>query len=84
MVSQRIRIAPTRIVRKIRTTAPSCSGAAVSGFLRSQTPSKGANRTATNQDTISAIDHDGEDRERIFAGRAPRKADRHEPRRRDE
>ena len=39
----------------MRTTAPSCSGAAVSGFLRSQTPSKGANRTATNQDTISAI-----------------------------
>ena len=28
---------------------------AASGFLRSHTPSSGANRTATNQETMSAI-----------------------------
>ena len=29
--------------------------AGLSGFLRNQTPSKGANRTATNQETITAM-----------------------------
>ena len=31
------------------------AAAAASGFLRSQTPSSGANRTATNHETMSAI-----------------------------
>ena len=35
---------------KLGSAAP-----AASGFLRSHTPSSGANRTATNQETMSAI-----------------------------
>ena len=54
-MSQRIRIAPTRIERNVRITELGSRRAAASGFLRSQTPSSGANRTATNHETISAI-----------------------------
>src|SRR5215831_1173326 len=53
MVDHRIRIAPTRRLRKIRTTTP---GSAVPpGLAKRTTPSRGANSTATNQDTISAM-----------------------------
>src|ERR1700691_2719692 len=55
MVIQRTRIAPTRIERKVRMTKLGSWAAAVSGFLSSQTPSSGANSTATNHDTMSAI-----------------------------
>src|ERR1700684_4193034 len=55
MVTQRTRIAPTRIERKVRMTKLGSWAAAVSGFLRSQTPSSGANNTATNHETMSAI-----------------------------
>ncbi len=34
---------------------PGASGCVALGFLRTQTPSRGANRTATSQDTISAM-----------------------------
>ena len=54
MVSQRTRITPTRIERKIRSTIPGPADA-LSGFLRNQTPSKGASRTATNHETMRAI-----------------------------
>ena len=55
MVIQRIRIAPTRIERNVRKTKFGSAAAGLSGFLRIQTPSSGANRTATNQETMSAI-----------------------------
>src|SRR5271155_1033380 len=55
IVIQRTRIAPTRIERKVRMTKLGSAAAALSGFLSSQTPSSGANNTATNQDTMSAI-----------------------------
>src|SRR5271167_987171 len=55
-VAQRWRMAVSRSARNavmVRLGSPSsfCAGA-----LSSQTPSNGANNTATNQDTISAID----------------------------
>src|SRR6202020_1913700 len=52
---QRIRIAPTRIERNVRRTKFGSAAAGLSGFLRIQTPSSGANSTATNQETMSAI-----------------------------
>src|SRR5208283_4364654 len=56
MVSQRMRIAPRTIDRNMRRMKFGSSGVGVVGFLRSQTLIKGANRTATNQETISAMD----------------------------
>src|SRR5271154_6860215 len=55
IVTQRIRIAPTRIERNVRMTKLGCWEAPASGFLSSHTPSSGANSTATNQETNSAI-----------------------------
>src|SRR3984957_14846591 len=55
MVIQRNRIAATRIERNVRMIKLGSAVDALSGFLSSQTPSSGANRTATNQETISAI-----------------------------
>src|SRR6516164_6712517 len=55
MVSQRTRIAPTRIDLNVRRTKLSSAAAGFSGFFRSQAPSSGANSTATNQETTSAI-----------------------------
>src|SRR5258708_38749746 len=55
MVIQRSRIAPTRIERNVRMMKLGGASAGLSGFLRIQTPSSGANSTATNQETISAI-----------------------------
>ena len=55
IVTQRNRIAPTRIERNVRMTKFGCGATAVSGFFNSQTPSSGANSTATNHDTMSAI-----------------------------
>src|SRR6185437_894254 len=54
MVAQRIRIAPTRIERNVRITKLG-SAAGLAGFLSSQTPRRGANSTATNQETTRAI-----------------------------
>ncbi len=54
------------------------------GGFSSATPSRGANSTATNHDTNSVIVDHGEDREGVFARRALREADRHEPGRGDE
>ena len=54
MVIQRIRIAPMRSERKARMTKLGLAAAAF-GALRSHTPSSGANRTATNHETMSAI-----------------------------
>jgi hypothetical protein len=55
MVSQRIRIAPTRIDRNLRMIKLGSAVGAFSGFFSSHTPSSGANSTATNQETISAM-----------------------------
>src|SRR5208282_6217855 len=55
MVNQRTRIAPTRIERNVRMTKLGAWEAVASGFFNSQTPSSGANSTATNQETMSAI-----------------------------
>src|SRR5271169_6858944 len=55
IVIQRIRMAPTRIERNARRTKLGLAAVASVGVLRSQTPSSGANRTATNQETMSAI-----------------------------
>src|SRR5215469_34386 len=54
-VNQRWRIAASRIDRKSSTTLLGFCFAALSGTFNSHTPSSGANRTATNQDTINAI-----------------------------
>ena len=45
---------------------------------RMKTPVSGVNSTATNQEAISAIADDGEQREAILAGAARREADRNE------
>src|SRR5215469_17316874 len=55
IVNHRWRIAASRIKQKSSTTLLGFRGAALSGTFNSHTPSSGANRTATNQDTISAI-----------------------------
>src|SRR6516165_12385708 len=55
MVNHRIRIAPTRRLRKIRTTTPGSAVPPGFGLAKRTTPSRGANSTATNQDTISAM-----------------------------
>src|SRR5262249_4315335 len=55
MVTQRARIASTRKRRKVRMIGPGSPECAFLGFLRTQTPSKGEKRTATNQDAISAM-----------------------------
>ena len=55
MVIQRIRMAPTRIERNARKTKFGSAAAGLSGFLSIQAPSSGANSTATNQETMSAI-----------------------------
>ncbi len=55
MVIQRTLIAPTRKVRKTRTTTFGFAGSWDLGGLRSTTPSNGANSTATNHETNSAM-----------------------------
>jgi hypothetical protein len=54
-VIQRIRIAPTRIDLNARMTKLGGASDGLSGFLSNPTPSSGANNTATNHETISAI-----------------------------
>src|SRR6478752_7025472 len=55
IVSHFARSAQVRKLRYVRKTQPGSDAAAVLGGARIATPSNGANRTATNQDTISAI-----------------------------
>ncbi len=55
IVTQRARIASTRKPRNARMIRPGSLECAVLGFLRIQTPSSGANTTATNQGAISAM-----------------------------
>jgi hypothetical protein len=54
-VTQRARIANARKRRNMRMIAPGSAECAALGFLRIQTPSKGAKRTATTHDAISAM-----------------------------
>src|SRR5271166_3999301 len=56
MVSQRSRIAPTKNRRKKAKIALGLSAAFRVGFLRITTPSRGAKRTATIHERISAYD----------------------------
>ena len=51
---------------------------------RMKTPVSGVNSTATNQEAVSAIADDREQRKAILAGAARREADRDEPRNSDE
>src|SRR5215469_32966 len=55
IVNQRWRIAARRINRKSPTILLDFCGTDLSGAFNSHTPSSGANRTATNQETINAI-----------------------------
>ena len=86
IVSQRARIAPTSRLavppheraRRLRRALTSL------GAFRIAMPSSGAKITATSQETISAMRDHREDREGVLARRAPREADRHEARDRDQ
>src|SRR5215469_6335049 len=54
IVSQGRRMAASRAARNTPTIRLGFAGVAVSGVFSNQTPSNGANSTATNQETISA------------------------------
>src|SRR5499425_3767515 len=54
MVTQRARMAVIKIDRNPRINGPSVFETCVDGFLSSHTPSSGAKRTATSQESIRA------------------------------